>query len=505
MVSAQHRLATEAGAATLSRGGNAMDAAVVSLLVLSVVEPWLSGIGGGGYLLHSDPTTGDIDALDFNVKSSRNLDPDDYPRAPGSDGNWFDWPAVVDDRNLFGYSSICVPGTIAGLSVALERFGTISWEEALAPAIQQAELGLVIDWFACLCIAVDAAGLAKFPASADLFLDEGHAPRNFGSGEAVRHRPMLKKAALLRRLARSGARDFYEGETAQDVLMDLAEGGSCIDANDLADFQPEWFKPATGHYREWAVYAAPGMSGGPTLLAALDKLTDEITPGSAPCAATNLSYARVIRSAYKERLAGMGHAGSSAHPDCTSHVSVVDRDGRMVSATNTLLSRFGSKVTLPRSGFLANNGMMWFDPIPGTPNCIKPGVKPLANMCPLILKTKDQRSLAIGAAGGRQIFPALTQIISRIIDFGMSLEEAFLVPRIDASTPTIKVNRRAPDDIAALIAREFPVEMAQDTLYPVNFAIPSAVYRDQNGLNCGMAHHSHPWANVATEESIDAE
>lgn len=505
MISAQHRLATQAGADTLSAGGNAMDAAVVSLLVLSIVEPWLSGIGGGGFLLHSDPTTGEIDALDFNMKSSRNIDPGNYPAAAGKDGDWFDWPAVVEDRNLFGYSSICVPGTIAGLSAALERFGSISWEDALAPAIRQAEVGLEIDWFACLCIAVDAAGLAKFPASAELFLDDGHAPRNFGSSDSIRHRPMLKKAALLRRLAKYGAREFYEGESAKMIVEDLAEGGSRIDSVDLASYHPEWLKPAVGEYRDWTVYAAPGMSGGPSFLASLRKLSDEIVPGTTTCNATNLSYARAIRSSYKERLADMGHAGSLDHPDCTSHVSVVDRDGRMVSATNTLLSRFGSKATLPRSGFLANNGMMWFDPRPGTANCIEPGVKPLANMCPLILKTLDHRSLAIGAAGGRQIFPALTQIVSLMIDFDMSLEQAFLTPRIDASTTTIKINRRAPEDVAAMIAREFPIEIVEDTLYPVNFGIPSAVYRDENGTNFGMAHPTHPWASVSIEEPNDAE
>ena len=121
MVAAQNRHAAMAGAAVLARGGNAMDAAVVTALVLSVVEPWLSGIGGGGFLLHADGVTGAIDALDFNVTAPRGLDTSEYPLSANKVGNWFDWPSVEDDRNVSGYSSICVPGAVAGLAEALAR------------------------------------------------------------------------------------------------------------------------------------------------------------------------------------------------------------------------------------------------------------------------------------------------------------------------------------------------------------------------------------------------
>jgi gamma-glutamyltranspeptidase/glutathione hydrolase len=174
----------------------------------------------------------------------------------------------------------------------------------------------------------------------------------------------------------------------------------------------------------------------------------------------------------------------------------------MASLTNTLLSRFGSKVTLPHTGFLLNNGMMWFDPRPGVPNRIAPGVRPLANMSPVIVTKEGRPQLAIGAAGGRQIFPTLAQLLSYVIDFGMDLEEAFHAPRIDASTPTIKVNRRAEAGVAARIAEEFPVEIVDDTLHPVNFAIPSAVARNwADGRNRAMAHPTSPWAAAVTEEA----
>ena len=168
----------------------------------------------------------------------------------------------------------------------------------------------------------------------------------------------------------------------------------------------------------------------------------------------------------------------------------------MVSLTNTLLSRFGSKVVLPEAGILMNNGIMWFDPRPGQPNSIAAGAKPLANMCPIILRKDGVPVLAIGAAGGRTIFPTVLQIISFIADFGLSLEEAFQRPRIDASTPSSRSTRVPTLPFAAVLEPRFPVEMVEDTLYPVNFAIPSAVMRSDSE-NIGMAHPMSPWAAVA--------
>ncbi|WP_118134140.1 gamma-glutamyltransferase family protein [Oceanicella sp. SM1341] len=489
LVAAQHGGAAEAGARVLASGGNAMDAAVVTALTLSVVEPWLSGIGGGGFLLHASGETGAVDTLDFNVRAPGGISAADYPLRGGKGGDWFDWPAVEGDRNLSGPMSVCVPGAIAGLAEALERFGTLSWEAALAPAIAEAERGLEVDWFTRLCIAIDAGNLTADPASAAIFLPGGQPP---DPGRTPRL-PMPAKAATLRRLAKQGARDFYEGETAAILARELAEAGSKLSAADLAAYRPEWHAPRTARYRDHEIHVIDGLSGGPSLLEALAAL--DITRDT-PEAEAALAYAKAIRAATHRRLTTMGHA--SAGGDCTSHVSVVDRAGNMVSLTNTLLSRFGAKVTLPSAGFLLNNGMMWFDPRPGVPNRIAPGARPLANMSPLIASREGRPALALGAAGGRQIFPALVQILSYMIDHGMDAEAALRAPRLDASTPTIKVNRRAAADVAAKVAEAFPVELVTDTLHPVNFAIPSAVAR-AGGRNTGMAHPTSPWAAVAAE------
>ncbi|MGX1308168.1 gamma-glutamyltranspeptidase/glutathione hydrolase [Amorphus suaedae] len=501
LVAAQNMEAAGAGAAVLAAGGNAMDAAVVTVLVLATVEPWLSGLGGGGFLLHADGTTGDVSALDFNVRAPGALDPDDYPLTGGRDGDWFDWPAVEGDRNIVGYGSICVPGTIAGLAEALARHGTLSWADAVAPAIAFAERGMVVDWFSSLCLAIDATGLKRFPAAAALFFGpDGELPVAKGPDET--YLPMPGQAALLRRLQANGARDFYEGESAAILVRDLAEGGSVISLEDLAAYRPAWHAAQRGRYRGHELAVVPGLNGGPSLLRALDLLEEAWTPGAAPDADAALAYASAFRASYRERLNRKGHAGEGG--DCTTHVSIVDRAGNMVSLTNTILSRFGSKVVLPETGILMNNGMMWFDPRRNMPNSMSPGAKPLANMCPVIMMHEGRPTLAIGAAGGRMIFPAVGQILSHILDFGMSLDEAFQTPRLDASGPTIKVNRAAPPDVGAKVATRFPVELVSDTLYPVNFAIPSAVSRDwAAGLNAGMAHQTNPWAGVAVGEPDD--
>lgn len=497
MVAAQHLGAAQAGARVLAAGGNAMDAAVVTALMLSVVEPWLSGIGGGGFLLHADPARSEVDTLDFNMISPRRLDPSDYPLAAGQEttGNWFQWPAVADQRNLNGYSSICVPGAVAGLAAALERFGTLSFAQALEPAIEAAETGMEVDWFAAMSLSNEASTLAQDRAAADLFLQDGRAPRIAERGAPARLR-MPRKAQTLRRLARAGARDFYEGEVAQQLAGDLQAGGSSLDAADLAAYQPRWGLAQRLRYRAADVHVIGGLSGGPTLLQILQNWAPQALGEGVGDDALAVCHAQGIREAYAWRLEHMGHAGT-AQAGCTSHVSVVDAQGRMVSLTNTLLARFGSKVVLPSTGVLMNNGVMWFDPRPGRPNSLAAGARPLANMCPVVVTRDGVPWLALGAAGGRTIVPAVAQILSFLLDRGCSLEQAFQHVRVEASTASVLVSDRASASVVSALRARFPTEVVADTVYPVQFAVPSAVMSD-GGRHIGMAHPLHPWAGAAT-------
>lgn len=491
LVTAQHPAAAQAGAAVLARGGNAVDAAVTAALVLSVVEPWLSGLGGGGFLLRAT-ADGAAQALDFNMVSGSEAVPEAYPLAAGQGGDWFDWPAVQGDRNLTGGASVCVPGAVAGFAEALRRFGTLSWAEALASAIAEAEAGLRVDWFTQLCIGIDAPNLLRDASAAVLLLPDGCPPR-LPEGVREARLPWPAKAATLRRLAEAGPEDFYRGALAEALAADLAGLGAPVTAADLAAYAPRWLEPLRGGYRGTGILAMPGLSGGPSFLAAMDRLEGALDPGSAPDAAAYAAYAEAIRGAYAERLTKAGHAAAGG--DCTSHINAVDDAGTVVSLTNTLLSRFGAKVLAPRTGLLLNNGMMWFDPRPGTPNAIAPRRRPLANMCPLVLTRVGRPWLAMGAAGGRQIFPALVQLASFAIDFGMDPASAAHQPRLDASAPTIRIDRRCPDATAAAVGRRHPVEVVDDTLYPVQFALPGMI-RLEDGTATGMVHPNHPWASA---------
>jgi gamma-glutamyltranspeptidase/glutathione hydrolase len=188
----------------------------------------------------------------------------------------------------------------------------------------------------------------------------------------------------------------------------------------------------------------------------------------------------------------MGAGSPASH---TTHLSVTDRDGNMVALTNTLLSRFGSKVVLPQTGITMNNGMMWFDPEPGKPNSIAAGKRPLSNMCPVVITRDGAPWAALGASGGRRIIPAIVQLTSFMVDFGMPLEKAFAVPRLDASTDKVVCDNRFPPEVVEALSARLPVEIVENTLYPGHFANPSAVMRPQaSNLNTGMAHIYSPSA-----------
>ena len=153
IVASQHKLASRAGAKVLAEGGNAVDAAVATAFTVSVLEPWMSGIGGGGHMLIHDAPSGKVHAIDFGMRSPIGLDPEDYPLSgEGVASDLFPWPRVVEDRNIVGATSIAVPGQVDGMRVALENFGSRSWKESLQPAIQAAEAGMQIDWYATLLI-----------------------------------------------------------------------------------------------------------------------------------------------------------------------------------------------------------------------------------------------------------------------------------------------------------------------------------------------------------------
>jgi len=201
----------------------------------------------------------------------------------------------------------------------------------------------------------------------------------------------------------------------------------------------------------------------------------------------------------------MGDTADHRAPSTTTHLNVIDRQGNMVAHTQTLLSVFGSKLVLPATGILMNNGIMWFDPRPGTPNGLAPGKRPLTNMCPVIALRGGKPWFAIGASGGRKIMPAVLQISSFLVDHGMYLEDAFHQPRLDASERDfVAVDSRMPLTVRKALERKFPVRMNELVVYPTNYACPSAVLRDPKGRgeHFGATDVMSPWSGAVSEDDV---
>ncbi len=499
LVASQHHQASAIGAAVLADGGNAIDAAVATSLAIGTLEPWMSGLGGCGNLLYLEAASGRCHAVEFGVRAPLDLDPAFYALAEGGvDDDLFGWPAVVDDRNVHGPASFAAPAYLAGIATAAERFGTRPLAELIAPALESARAGMVVDWYATLKIAAAAPVLARFEESARCYLPGGFAPAGEWGGPVPRIR-LGRLADTLQRIAEAGWQDFYRGDLAAALAADLESAGSFLRAADLAAVAPRVGDADACRYRGARVFTAPGLTAGPTLQQVLAAMEPAFTPGAAPDAEAYLAYADALLAGYETRLATMGDADDRRAPGCTTHISVVDRDGNLVALTQTLLSVFGSKVMLPGTGILMNNGMMWFDPRPGRPNSIAPGRRPLSNMCPVAVQRGDGVRFAAGASGGRRIMAAVMQILSFLVDYRMSVEQAVHTPRIDVSgTPWVTAFESLDEAVVARLAERHRVYREPNAVYPVLYACPNVVARDPaRGESSGGAFIMSPWAGVA--------
>jgi gamma-glutamyltranspeptidase/glutathione hydrolase len=368
-----------------------------------------------------------------------------------------------------------------------------------------AKEGLLVDWFFTLLVTSVARELAADPDAARMFLDDGIWPISGGwTSVTERHIDQRAMAVTLDRIAQKGPREFYEGEVACALVRDLQAKGSRMAEADLAGYEARIVDAQTVPYRDGRIYVAPGLTGGPTLAHALDILAQELTPArGTPGAASYVAYARALDQAFNTRFAGMGDAtgiAEAAHaPSSTTHFSIVDRHGNLCSVTQTLLSIFGSRVVSPSTGLLLNNGIMWFDPEPGKPNSLGPGKRCLGNFCPVIGEGGDGRRFALGASGGRKIIGAVLQIISFMLDHGLTLEEAFHQQRIDMSgAGKATADRTLPQGVLDALAAAFPTTTAVRTNFPYAFACPAAVLRDGD-LNMGCTEIMSPWGDAVAE------
>jgi gamma-glutamyltranspeptidase/glutathione hydrolase len=468
----------------------------------------MSGLGGGGAMVLYRAREDRYEVIDYGMRAPDSLRIEDYPLAPeGTASDIFPWARVEDDRNLHGPASIAVPGVVAGMEEAHRRHAKMPWRELLGPSVLLANQGLAVDWWTTLMIASSAAELRLYPASAAAYLEDGLPPNAEWGIKAEVRLPQQTLKATMAHLAAAGPRDFYAGDLARSLAADVQAGGGALTAKDLAAFRAYGREPLAIPYRGGKVFATPELTCGPTLAHTLRLLQQNVQPsGGEPDASAYTEYALALQSAYRERLQDMGDAdgrralgAEMLAPACTTHFSVVDRDGNMAAVTQTLLSGFGSKFVAPQSGITMNNGIMWFDPTPGGPNSLGPGKRCLTNYTPVLAQAKDGRRLALGASGGRRILPAVTQMLSFVMDYGMDLDAAIHQPRIDASEGAIVIGDvRLPRPVREALRARFDYEEARVQTFPMKFACPSVVLRDGE-TNSGATETAQPWGDAVAE------
>lgn len=503
MVVSQSRDAAQAGVAVLEAGGNAIDAAVATAFALSTAEPWNSGLGGIGFGLVHRAGEPNAKVVDFGPVAPRHLSPANFKLTGVMTTDNFRWEGVEGDTNIHGPLSVAVPSSVVGYERLHSTWGRLPLSEVMAPAVALARRGLPVDWFSSSKILGSASILARYAESARIYLRDGLPPIPLASG-AASYLKQGRLADTLDRLSQAGLRDYYEGDIAASIVADIKAAGGVIDAGDLKSAAARVVAATEIPWRRGrTLQLASRLTAAPTLARVLETMLNA-PYGARPDAAWFALLARTLKSAYVERLSGLGAEEPAKEPagaeTCTTHLTTCDAEGNMVALTTTLMSSFGSRVALPGTGIMLNNGIMWFDPRPNQANSIAPGKRPLTNMCPVIMKQDGHPVLAIGASGGRRILASVFQLMSFIADFGMSPADAAHHPRLDVSSPDeITADSRLAPDILAALAAEGGLEVVEQTAVPVNFACPNVIVRNADGTCTGISDAFSPWSAAVAQ------
>jgi gamma-glutamyltranspeptidase/glutathione hydrolase len=506
IVVSHNRLASEIGARVLKAGGHAVDAAVATSFAVGVLEPWMNGIGGTGLMLVRSAGDNKVSAIEFGARAPAALDPAHYPVVEGSGGDLFGWPRVEGDKNLRGVSSTVVPTVVAGVAKAHGLFGRRPWDELVTPAAAIAREGQVVDWHTTLMVSRALRELSEDAGCRSVFLPDGlpPAPPFVATGAPPLRLPTPALARTLEAIAAGGAEAFYRGAIAQALLEDLKAAGGVHAWQDFAaasEVRMPTLRSAT--YGAYTLHVSPELNGGPTVLDALAAMTQRWSgsSGGKPLGAEAFAaVAHGLQQAWMKRFATMGDSAKIAPLGSTTHLNVVDRDGNMVTLTQTLLSLFGSFFLSPSTGILLNNAINWFDPRPGGPNSLAPGKRVLANYAPVMMTGPDD-AVAAGGAGGRKILPAVLQLLVMMAN-GLSLEDAMHAPRVDVSGgDAVIVDRDLPEAVRAALAKEFRIVETDRGVFPYNFTIASAVRR-RAGSNEAATEPHMPWSEAVSEEEV---
>jgi gamma-glutamyltranspeptidase/glutathione hydrolase len=476
MVASVHKLASRAGVQMMKAGGNAVDAAVAVGFALAVVHPQAGNLGGGGFMLIR-MADGRTHFVDYREKAPAAVSANMYLDPQGN---------VIADASIVGHKAIGVPGSVAGMVYAEQKYGKLSLDRVMAPAIKLAEEGFALAEADARDLQEDKP-LGEFPESKRIFQRDG----NFYKDGEVLKQPDL--ARTLRRIA-SNPGDFYHGAMARELAAAIQKGGGLLTAEDLANYEVKEREAIRGTYRGYEIISAPPpSSGGITMIEALNILEGYDLGArrgrSAP--AVHLTV-EAFRRAFLDRAEFLGdpdfskipvaqlidkrygaawresidpmHASASkdlrrpaiftqleqyaalhaqpaavTEPDHTTHYSVVDPDGDAVAVTTTLNDSFGSRVTAAGLGFLLNDEMddfaakqgvpNMFGLIQGPANSIAPGKRPLSAMAPTIVLKDGKLFLVLGSPGGPRIITTVANILMGVLDYGMNIQEAVNAPR----------------------------------------------------------------------------
>jgi gamma-glutamyltranspeptidase/glutathione hydrolase len=499
MVVSQAKGAAEAGVAVLDAGGNAIDAAVATALALATHEPWNSGLGGIGFALVHRAGQPRAEVVDFGPRAPAATDPSRYKLTGHMTTDLFAWPEVEGDINIHGPLSVAIPSSVSGYEYMHRQWGRLPLSEVIAPAIALAKRGLPQDWYTTLKVATSASAIRLYPHTASVYLPNGLPPAPPYQGKPGFFR-QGNLPETLERLGKAGLRDFYEGEIAALVAADVKSLGGVLSLEDLRNCHARTWPAEEVGWRGRTLQLTGGLTAAPTLKRVLEGMADAPYTGKAPTAAWYRTLARVMRAAYAERLAGLGESEPLAAESCTTHLTACDAEGNTVAMTTTLMSSFGSRVLLPQSGVLLNNGMMWFDPRPGVPNGIAPGKRPLCNMLPIMLTENGRPFIAGGASGGRRIMAAVFQLMTFIADFGMDVDTAAHHPRIDVSSAnSASADARLPAAVLEALADDGELQVVAHNAVPINFACPNVIVQSADGARVGISDAASPWSGAVAQ------